>query len=125
MKVEKLKNILENLPEDHEVRVVTGEKWLPERLISTELDNDLLFLLFDNAPDEGEQGIEARGFVEHEIGLLRQRLGEIVEQSNSSSQLVEALVRFFVIGHETSSSEFIELLEQMEPNDVSFTHRAK
>lgn len=124
MKVEKLKNILNDLPKDQEIQIVTGERWLPEQLVSAELDNNLLFLGFDNAPDEGEQGIEARGFVEHEVELLRQRLGEIVEQSDSSDQLLDALTGFFIIGHEASSAEFIELLEQMEPCNAPLAHSA-
>ncbi|WP_234495983.1 hypothetical protein [Vibrio maritimus] len=118
MKVEKLKNILNSLPVDSDIHVVTGEKWLPERLVNTELDNELLFLEFDNAPDEASSDEEARGFVEHEVELLRRRLEEIVEQSSNTSQLLDALTGFFVIGHEASSSDFIELLEQMENEEA-------
>ncbi|GMQ46575.1 hypothetical protein [Vibrio sp. 10N] len=124
MKVEKLKNILNNLPKDQDIRIVTGEHWLPEQLVNTELDNNLLFLEFDNAPDEGEQGLEARGFVEHEVELLRQRLDEIVKQSDDSSQLLDALTGFFLVGHEASSAEFIELLEQMESSDETLIQSA-
>jgi hypothetical protein len=124
VKVEKLKNILNDLPKDQDIQIVTGEKWLPEQLISTALDNNLLFLEFDNAPDEGEQAVEARGFVEHEVALLRQRLGQIVEQSDDQSQLLDALTGFFVVGHEVTSAEFIEMLEQMEPNDETLAHDA-
>lgn len=113
MKVEKLKNILNLLPDDRQIDVVSGERWLPERLLNAELDNDLLFLEFDNAPDEAESNVEGRGFVEHEIELLRTRLAQITGESHSAEQLLDALTGFFLIGHETSSAEFVELLEEM------------
>ncbi|MGF1749627.1 hypothetical protein [Vibrio cionasavignyae] len=114
MKVSNLKKVLDSLPDDKECHVVTGEKWLPERLIHTELDNDLLFLEFDNAPDEGEEGIEGRGFVDHEIDLLRSRITDILGQNDSPTATADALLGFFLVGHELSSSDFVELLESME-----------
>ncbi|MGR5361654.1 hypothetical protein ACPV54_12405 [Vibrio mediterranei] len=117
MKVEKLKKILQSLPSEQHIDVVTGEIWLPERLLSAKVDNDLLFLEFDNAPDEAEGTFEGRGFVEHEIELVRERLAQIIDQSNNNEHLLDALTAFFLIGHETSSSEFVELLEKM--NDAT------
>ncbi|MGV2989403.1 hypothetical protein ACE1OE_17305 [Vibrio sp. E150_011] len=117
MKVSNLKNILDSLPIDRECHVVTGEKWLPERLVEAKLDNDLLFLGFDNAPDEGEDGAEGRGFVDHEIELLRTRLTDIVTQSQHSDITIDALLAFFLVGHESTSSEFVELLESMDSVD--------
>ena len=36
-----------------------GEAWLPERLIGTQLEGDMLFLHFDNAPEDGQGDEEA------------------------------------------------------------------
>lgn len=124
MKVEKLKKILQSLPSDQHIDVVTGETWLPERLLSAKVDNDLLFLEFDNAPDEAEDTFEGRGFVEHEIELVRERLAQMIDQSNNKEHLLDALTAFFLIGHETSSSEFVELLEQMNEATTPSEHPA-
>ncbi|MFC5077573.1 hypothetical protein VTH8203_03913 [Vibrio thalassae] len=117
MKVEKLKKILQSLPSDQPIDVVTGEVWLPEQLLKAEVDKGLLFLQFDNAPDEAEDTFEGRGFVDHEIELIRERLAKIIEQSEGNEHLLDALTAFFLIGHETSSAEFVELLEHM--NDTT------
>ncbi|MCL9777367.1 VC1380 family protein [Vibrio methylphosphonaticus] len=119
MKVSNLKKILDSLPINKEYHIVTGEKWLPERLVHTELDNELLFLEFDNAPDEGEEGIEGRGFVDHEIDLLRSRITDILCQNDCPSATADALLGFFLVGHELSSSDFVELLESMDVGSQS------
>lgn len=54
MKASELKTILNQLPDDLDPDVVMGEVWLPERLIEAQLDDDMLFLTFDNAPEEGK-----------------------------------------------------------------------
>ncbi len=51
MKASELKTILNQLPDDLDPDVVMGEVWLPERLIEAQLDDDMLFLTFDNAPE--------------------------------------------------------------------------
>ncbi|CAH0525930.1 hypothetical protein [Vibrio hippocampi] len=114
MNLVKLLDILNQLPKDQNIQVVTGEDFLPERLVDIHRDHDLLFMQFDNAPDEGEQTEEGRGFVDHEIELLRLRLEQIVSQSDDKQQVADALLGFFLIGHEASSSEFVELLENMD-----------
>ena len=55
-----------------------GEEWLPERLINTHLNESLLFLEFDNAPEETQGDEEGRGFVEHEINMLRSRFEQLL-----------------------------------------------
>lgn len=117
MNLENLLDILNKYPKDQNIQVVTGETFLPERLVEIQRDHNLLFMQFDNAPDEAEQGEEGRGFVEHEIELLRLRLEQIVSQSNDNQQVVDALLGFFLIGHEASSSQFLELLESMDVDD--------
>nr|WP_217901860.1 hypothetical protein [Vibrio aestuarianus] len=101
--------------------MVMGEVWLPERLIDTQLDDNLLFLEFDNAPEEGEGENEARGFVEHEITMIRQRFEQILAEQTDNKSKADAMLALFLMGHEYSSSEVIEILEDPsvppDPND--------
>ncbi len=113
MKVSDLKNTLKSIPDNTKIEVVTGEEWLPEHLIDAQLKDNLLFLSFDNAPDELEQGIEARGFVEHEMDLLRLRLEEVINNQTDKNKTLDALLAFFLVGHEMSSSDFVEFLHDM------------
>ena len=79
MKVSELQNIINQLPSDADPDVVMGEAWLPERLVDTTLDGDLLFLQFDNAPEETQGDEEGRGFVEHEVTMIREKLEQILD----------------------------------------------
>ncbi|CAH8191149.1 hypothetical protein [Vibrio aestuarianus] len=121
MKVSELRKILDSLPENVDPELVMGEVWLPERLIDTQLDNNLLFLEFDNAPEEGEGENEARGFVEHEITMIRQRFEQILAEKSDNKSKADAMLALFLMGHEYSSSEVIEILEDPsvppDPND--------
>ncbi|MDE1241770.1 hypothetical protein [Vibrio aestuarianus] len=121
MKVSELRKILDSLPENVDPELVMGEVWLPERLIDTQLDDNLLFLEFDNAPEEGEGENEARGFVEHEITMIRQRFEQILAEQADNKSKADAMLALFLMGHEYSSSEVIEILEDPsvppDPND--------
>ncbi|MDF2154657.1 hypothetical protein [Vibrio sp. CAU 1672] len=112
MKASKLISILNNLPANCDPDVVMGETWLPERLVDTTIDDNMLFLQFDNAPEENQGDEEGRGFVDHEIALIRKRLQQVLDEDADSATKADALLGLFLMGHELSSSEIVELLEQ-------------
>ncbi|MFB9152697.1 MAG: hypothetical protein ACPG5L_07200 [Vibrio gallaecicus] len=114
VKVSELQNIINNLPNGADPEIVMGEEWLPERLIETKLDGDLLFLGFDNAPEENQGDEEGRGFVEHEITMIRKKFEQILDDSSDTKTKADAMLALFLMGHELSSSEVIEILE--DPN---------
>lgn len=116
MKASELKKIIESLPEGHDPDVVMGEEWLPERLISTQLNESLLFLEFDNAPEETQGDEEGRGFVEHEINMLRSRFEQLLDESSDTKTKADAMLALFLMGHELSSSDVIEILEDPDNN---------
>nr|WP_212756346.1 hypothetical protein [Vibrio sp. 3-2(1)] len=116
-----MKHILDSLPDNTDPELVMGEAWLPERLIDTQLDGHFLFLEFDNAPEEGEGEEEGRGFVGHEIAMIRRRFEEILLEKADNKSKADAMLALFLMGHEYSSSEVIEILEDpsvpQDPND--------
>ncbi|CAM2886740.1 hypothetical protein QTO01_03295 [Vibrio mytili] len=114
MKASELISILNTLPPEHDPEIVMGEQWLPERLVETQLDGDLLFLNFDNAPEDEQGEEEGRGFVEHEIELIRTRLQQILDENSDSASKSDAILGIFLMGHELSSSQVIEILEESE-----------
>lgn len=75
-----------------------GEEWLPERLVDTKLDGELLFLHFDNAPEDGQGDEEGRGFVDHEIDLIRTRLQQILDEDSDKRIKSGCDVRFVLNG---------------------------
>lgn len=113
VKVSELKTILNQLPNDLDPDVVMGEVWLPERLVEAQLDDEMLFLTFDNAPEEGEGEEEGRGFVEHEIELIRTQILNILADDSGPKTKAEALLAVITLAHERTSSEFIEILGSM------------
>lgn len=113
VKVSELKTILNQLPNDLDPDVVMGEVWLPERLVEAQLDDEMLFLTFDNAPEEGEGEEEGRGFVEHEIELIRTQILNILADDSGPKTKAEALLALITLAHERTSSEFIEILGSM------------
>ncbi|USD66456.1 hypothetical protein [Vibrio sp. SCSIO 43136] len=114
VKVSELLQILNTLPSDKDLDVVTGEEWLPERLIASRYDDDFLFLNFDHQPEDLGGDTEGRGFVEHEMALLRHRIRQLLVEDSDISSKTEALLAMLLISHEKSSSEVIELLEEAE-----------
>ncbi|PMM76914.1 hypothetical protein BCT49_21745 [Vibrio lentus] len=111
MKVSELQNIIDHLPNDSDPDIVMGEEWLPERLVNTKLDGELLFMEFDNAPEENQGDDEGRGFVEHEIAMIREKLELLLDEPSDTKTKADALLAIFLMGHELSSSEVIEVLE--------------
>ncbi|WP_341665290.1 hypothetical protein [Vibrio sp.] len=122
MKASDLKKIIDSLDETQDPELVTGDIWLPERLVNTQLDQQMLFLEFDNAPEEGQGEEEGRGFVEHEIDMIRKRFEQIIDESSDTKTKADAMLALFLMGHEMSSSEIIEILEDPEvpkdPTDI-------
>ncbi|OED74166.1 hypothetical protein A144_08885 [Vibrio splendidus ZF-90] len=114
MKVSELQNIIDQLPKDSDPDIVMGEEWLPERLVDTNLDGDMLFLEFDNAPEDNQGDEEGRGFVEHEIAMIREKLELLLGEPSDTKTKADALLAIFLMGHELSSSEVIEILESTE-----------
>ncbi|MEG3693760.1 hypothetical protein V5098_11570 [Vibrio coralliirubri] len=114
VKVSELQNIIDHLPKYSDPDIVMGEAWLPERLVDTNLDGDMLFLEFDNAPEENQGDEEGRGFVEHEIAMIREKLELLLDEPSDTKTKADALLAIFLMGHELSSSEVIEILESTE-----------
>ncbi len=114
VKVSELQNIIEQLPNDSDPDIVMGEEWLPERLVNTKLDGELLFMEFDNAPEENQGDEEGRGFVEHEVAMIREKLEHLLGEPSDTKTKADALLAIFLMGHELSSSEVIEVLETTE-----------
>ncbi|WP_348541636.1 hypothetical protein [Vibrio fluminensis] len=111
MKISELKNLLASLPDD--LDIVTGDEWLPEQLVTATQVDDMLFLEFDNAPED-VQGEEARGFVEHEITMIRDKFEQILAENSDTKSKADAILALFLLGHELSSCEVIEILEESE-----------
>ncbi|MEZ8948583.1 hypothetical protein AB6E77_07800 [Vibrio sp. 10N.247.311.18] len=118
VKVSELQNIIDHLPKDSDPDIVMGEAWLPERLVDTNLDGDMLFLEFDNAPEDNQGDEEGRGFVEHEIAMIREKLELLLDEPSDTKTKADALLAIFLMGHELSSSEVIEVLESTESDSV-------
>ena len=97
-----------------------GDAWLPERLVDTNLDGDMLFLEFDNAPEDNQGDEEGRGFVEHEIAMIREKLELLLDEPSDTKTKADALLAIFLMGHELSSSEVIEILESTESEMTEF-----
>lgn len=114
MKASELKSLLESIPPNLDPNVVTGEEWLPERLLDAELNNDMLFLSFDSAPEDAQGEEEGRGFVEHEVEMIRHKLEQILDESSDTKTKADAMLALFLMGHELSSSQVIEILEDPE-----------
>ncbi len=114
MKASELISILNNLPANTDPEIVAGEEWLPERLVKTRLDGEMLFLNFDNAPDEELGEDEGRGFVDHEIEFIRSHLKKILDQDSNNALKADAILNLFLLVHELSSSQVIEILEQSD-----------
>lgn len=113
VKVSELKNLFDTFPVNPDLDVVTGDEWLPEQLVATSIVEDVLFLEFDNAPED-IQAEEARGFVEHEIEMIRGKIDQIITESSDVNSKTDAILALFLLGHELNSCEVIEILEENE-----------
>ncbi|MDR9827906.1 hypothetical protein RCJ22_20115 [Vibrio sp. FNV 38] len=114
MKVSDLKIILDAIPQEVDPELVTGELWLPERLIDTQLDGELLHLQFDNAPIDGFSDEEARGFVEHEVALLHRKVMHILHEADTVPNKANALLGLILMAHENTSTQVIETIENID-----------
>lgn len=114
MKASQLMQMLTSLPEGHDPEIVTGEEWLPERLIEVRDDQDLLFLEFDNAPEDSQGDDEGRGFVEHEITLIKKRIMDIFLEKASLEHKQQAILALILYAHEHFPSEVVEMLEMLD-----------
>ncbi|PWI34756.1 hypothetical protein DI392_00280 [Vibrio albus] len=114
MKASELKHFLSQLPENADPDIVTGEIWLPERLLEATFDGEMVNLSFDNAPEETEGDEEPRGFLDHEVSMLKERIEELMSESSDHKTKAEVFLRLFIMGHEKSSSEVIEILDDPE-----------
>lgn len=119
MKASQLMQILSALPEGQDPEIVTGEVWLPERLTEVKDEQELLFLEFDNAPEDGQGDDEGRGFVEHEIELLKTRIMEIFLEKASLEHKQQAILALILYAHEHFPSEVVEMLEMLNDKNDS------
>lgn len=112
MKTSQLIEFLSNIPGKLDPEIVTGEEWLPESLIDASFDGNLVNLHFDNAPEEGSGELEARGFVEHEITMLKDQIVKLMfDPSIEPKTKAELFLQLFLLSHEKSSTEVIEIFE--------------
>lgn len=111
MKSSELMRFLSSLENDCEI--VTGESWLPEQLIEAKFDGEFVNLEFDNAPEEDAGELEGRGFVEHEINMLQDKIVQLLFDNSISAKLkADIFLNLFLIVHEKSSSEVVEIFEE-------------
>lgn len=118
MKVSEFKALLDALPADSDPDIVMGEIWLPEQLVTARLEQPLLFLEFDNAPEESQGEEEGRGFVEHEVELIRQQITQLLQEDSLQHDKIEALLGLLLVAHERTSSEFIEMLGTLQEEQL-------
>ncbi|MDA9555882.1 hypothetical protein N9R79_00070 [Vibrio sp.] len=93
-----------------DIEMVSGEEWLPERLLSMKLDNNLLFLTFDDAPIDDEN-IE-RGLVDHEVDLIKTLLSRVLKEADEQTK-IKKLLLLIMLAHKQSSNELVESLEKI------------
>ncbi|WCE28320.1 hypothetical protein [Vibrio sp. SCSIO 43137] len=114
MKASELMAFLSDIDGDKEI--VTGESWLPEQLINAEFDGELINLEFDNAPEDDAGDTEGRGFVEHEVNMLRDKIVQLLFDDTMPAKVkTDVFLKLFLMIHEKSSSEVVEILEESSP----------
>lgn len=114
MKVSEFKKLLEAIPLDTDPEIVTGEVWLPERLINVDIDSEFVRCEFDTAPEDGQGDEEGRGFVDHEVELIRTRIMQIFTEKASLEHKQQAILSLILFAHENEPSTVIELLNDVE-----------
>ncbi|MGX9416241.1 VC1380 family protein [Vibrio sp. RC27] len=114
MKASKLLEILSDLPEGSDPDVVTGDEWLPERLINVTSQDDFVFCEFDNAPEDGQGDDEGRGFVDHEIELIKSHIMAVFLEKAPLEQKQKAILNLVLYVHEHFPSDVVEMLETLE-----------
>lgn len=113
MKASELLCQLQTILEHSDPEIVTGEDWLPERLTETHLSDDLLFLEFDTAPEDNQGDEEGRGFVEHEVNLIRDQIMEIFLEKTSLENKKEAILALILLAHEQTPSYVVQTLNDL------------
>ncbi|MCE0492479.1 hypothetical protein [Vibrio salinus] len=114
MKASDLLYQLQSVLNNSNPEIVTGEDWLPERLIEIHQLDDLLFLEFDTAPEADQGDEEGRGFVEHEIELIREQIMEVFLEKTSLENKREALLALILLAHEQTPSEVVQTLNDLK-----------
>jgi len=103
---------LSQLPDNKDPEIVTGEEWLPETLLDANFDGNLVNLHFDNAPEEDSGELEGRGFVEHEIVMIKDKIVKLMFDKNIEAKTkADIFLQLFLLTHEKSSGEMVEILE--------------
>lgn len=114
MKASELMAFLSDI--DGNKEIVTGESWLPEQLINAEFDGEFINLEFDNAPEDDAGDTEGRGFVEHEVNMLRDKIVQLLFDDTMPAKVkADVFLKLFLMIHEKSSSEVVEILEDSSP----------
>jgi hypothetical protein len=108
---------LSSLPEGSDPEIVTGEEWLPERLVKVETQDDYVFCQFDVAPEDSQGDDEGRGFVEHEVELIKARIMSIFLEKASLEEKQQAILALVLYAHEHFPSDVIEMLEMLNDEE--------
>ena len=114
VKASKLIEILSAAPQGSDPEIVTGEEWLPERLIDVSFQDNYVFCEFDSAPEDSQGDDEGRGFVEHEVELINQRIMDIFLEKASLEQKQNAILELVLYSHEHFPSDVVEMLETLK-----------
>ncbi len=114
MKASDLLYKLQTVLKESDPEIVTGEDWLPERLTEVHQTDDLLFLEFDTAPEDSQGDEEGRGFVEHEIELIREQIMEIFLEKTSLENKREAILALILLAHEQTPSTVVQALVDLK-----------
>lgn len=117
MKASDLMYQLQTVLKKSDPEIVTGEDWLPERLTEIHQLDDLLFFEFDTAPEDSQDDEEGRGFVDHEIELIRQQIMSIFLEKTSLENKREAILALVLLAHEQTPSTVVQTLIDLE-NDL-------
>jgi hypothetical protein len=119
VKASKLIEILSTLPQGCDPDIVTGEEWLPERLLDVSFQDDYVFCHFDTAPEDQQGDDEGRGFVDHEIELINAHIMKIFLKKAPLEQKQKAILQLILYAHEHFPSDVVEILESTEPTNPS------
>jgi hypothetical protein len=114
VKASKLIEILLATPEGSDPEIVTGEEWLPERLLDVSFQDNYLFCEFDVAPEDHQGDDEGRGFVDHEVELIKAHIMKIFLEKAPLEQKQNAILELVLYAHEHFPSDVVEMLETLE-----------
>ncbi|MCG7497137.1 hypothetical protein MHO82_09680 [Vibrio sp. Of7-15] len=112
--IQKLTEISKLSPNDCEV--VTGEEWFPEQLLEASHQDPHVFLHFDSPPVDMPREVDARGFIDHEVDLVKKSITDIVLSQQEPEQIIEKLTELLIFSHEHISADVIERLSELDEN---------